>query len=545
MKKSLIYSISVAASLLAMAYGCKSAPVQTAVYEVVPQPQEVVITENAAPFVMDSSTKIVYPEADSTLCRYAGFLSDYMRQMAGLNLDVTTKRPGSNYIELKATLGDENQEAYRIDVDGDRIVVDGATSAGVFYGVQTLRKSVPHQLAGNVEFPAAVITDEPRFAYRGALLDVSRHFFPADSIKRFIDILALHNINNMHWHISDDQGWRIEIKKRPLLTELGSKRDSTMVGKDFSLYDGQAYGPYFYTQEEARDIVRYAADRNINIVPEIDMPGHMQGALKAYPYLGCTGGPYEVWGEWGVSEDVLCAGNDSTYRFIEDVLDEITEIFPSEIVHIGGDECPKVSWEKCAKCQAQIRRLGLKGDKEHSKEERLQSHFVSHAVDYLAGKGRKALGWDEILEGGLADGAMVMSWRGEEGGIAASKLGHDVIMTPNTYLYFDYYQTENRDSVPLAIGGYVPLSKVYGYEPVPASLTEDEAKHIKGVQANLWTEYIPYFWQVEYMEMPRMSALSEIQWSSAPKDYDGFLQRLQQMKNHYKANGYHFAPIEE
>lgn len=542
MKKLLILPLGI--SIGAMIAGCESKSVQTADYGVVPLPREIVAKNGTKGFVMDSSTKIVYPVKDSTLRRYAEFLSEYVREMTGLNLKVTDKKPSSNYVELMATLDNSNPEGYKIDIDGNKVVINGSTQAGVFYGIQTLRKSIPEQIAGNVEFPSASISDEPRFPYRGAHLDVSRHFFPVDSVKRFIDMLALHNINNFHWHISDDQGWRIEIKRRPLLTELGSMRDSTVVGRNFSKYDGKPYGG-FYTQDEAREIVKYASYRNINVIPEIDMPGHMQGSLKAYPNLGCTGGPYEVWGCWGISDEVLCAGNDSTYAFIDDVLEEITQIFPSEIIHIGGDECPKDSWQKCAKCQAKIAELGFKTDADHTKEERLQSHFMSHAVDFLTKKGRTALGWDEILEGGIADGAMVMSWRGEEGGITASKMGHDVVMVPTSHLYFDYYQTENQDSVPLAIGGYVPLSKVYGYNPVPEELTADEAKHIKGVQANLWTEYIPNYWQVEYMELPRMSALSEVQWTSVPKDWEGFLKRLEKMKNHYKAQGYHYSPTIE
>lgn len=542
MKTPYIFSIGFA--LNALLTGCGSKPAQTADFRVIPLPMEITAKESTPGFVMNSSTRIFYPSDDSTLCRYANFLSEYVTQMTGLHLTVTASKPSSNYVELQSSLDNTNPEAYTLEVDADRILINGSTPAGVFYGIQTLRKSIPAQLDGNVEFPAVSVTDEPRFAYRGAHLDVSRHFFPVDSVKRFVDMLAMHNINNFHWHLTDDQGWRIEIKSRPLLSELGSVRDSTVVGNNFSIYDGKPYGGH-YTQEEAREIVRYAAERNINVIPEIDMPGHMQGALKAYPYLGCTGGPYEVWGCWGVSEEVLCTGNDSTYRFIDDVLGEITEIFPSEIIHIGGDECPKTSWEKCGKCQAKISQLGLKTDSRHTKEERLQSHVISHAANFLASKGRKAMGWDEILEGGLAEGAMVMSWRGEEGGIAAAKMGHDVVMVPTSHFYFDYYQTENRDSVPLAIGGYVPLSKVYGYEPIPAGLTESETRHIKGVQANLWTEYIPDYWQVEYMELPRMSALSEVQWSSAPKDYGGFLERLSRMKRHYAANGYHFAPTEE
>lgn len=393
----------------------------------------------------------------------------------------------------------------------------------------------------DIALPAVEINDYPRFAYRGAMLDVSRHFFPVDSVKRFIDMLALHNINRFHWHLSDDQGWRIEIKSRPELTEVGSQRTETVIGHNTGEYDGKPYGGFF-TQEEAKEIVAYAADRHITVIPEIDMPGHMMGALRAYPELGCTGGPYEVWRQWGVSEEVLCAGNDETLKFLDDVLGEIVEIFPSEYIHVGGDECPKVRWQKCPKCQARIKALGIKGDKKHSAEEYLQSFIINHAEKFLNGKGRQIIGWDEILEGGLAPNSTVMSWRGETGGIEAAKQNHDVIMSPNTYLYFDYYQTKDIENEPMGIGGYLPIDWVYSYEPMPASLTPEEQKHIIGVQANLWTEYIPTFSQIEYMELPRMAALSEIQWTnSEKKNYDDFLKRLPQMVDIYNVYKYNYA----
>ena len=420
------------------------------------------------------------------------------------------------------------------------MVISGPTEAGVFYGIQTLRKSIPVVQGMDIALPAVEISDYPRFSYRGAHLDVSRHFFPVDSVKRFIDMLALHNINRFHWHISDDQGWRIEIKSRPELTEIGSKRTETVIGHNTGKYDGQPYGG-FYTQEEAKEIVAYAADRHITVIPEIDMPGHMQAALTAYPELGCTGGPYEVWKIWGISDDVLCAGNDETLKFIDDVLGEIIEIFPSEYIHVGGDECPKVRWKTCPKCQARIKALGIKGDKKHSAEAYLQSFIITHAEKFLNGKGRQIIGWDEILEGGLAPNSTVMSWRGESGGIEAAKQHHDVIMSPNTYLYFDYYQSKDVENEPEAIGGYLPIERVYSYEPMPKSLTPEEQKYIKGVQANLWTEYIPTFSQVEYMELPRMAALAEVQWTNAPKDFKAFLPRLVRMTELYDRLGYNYA----
>ncbi len=528
------------AALCIIAAACSHRGQQVANYDVIPLPQTVNINQSAKPFQLTASTQIAYPAGNEGLQRDAQFLAEYLKQVTGHELKVTDAAPAADVINLRADLGGENPEAYEITVSEQSIDINGATDAGTFYGVQTIRKSIPEATPSNVEFPAATIADAPRFSYRGAHFDVSRHFFPVDSVKAFIDMLALHNINTMHWHLTDDQGWRIEIKSLPELTELGSKRDGTVIGHNSGVYDSIPYGG-FYTQDEARDIVKYAADRHITVIPEIDLPGHMLGALKAYPNLGCTGGPYEVWQIWGVSEDVLCAGNDSTYKFIDTVLGEITELFPSEYIHVGGDECPKTRWAECAKCQAKIKELGLKSDAKHTKEEKLQSHVIHHASDFLASKGRKMIGWDETLEGGLAPGAIVMSWRGEAGGIEAAKLGHDVIMTPNSYLYFDYYQTLDREKEPDAIGGYLPVERVYSYEPIPADLTAEEAKHIIGVQANLWTEYIPTFAQAQYMELPRMAALADVQWSSAPKDYKKFAARVPQLINHYKANGYNYA----
>ncbi len=526
-------------ALCLVAAACSS-HVQHADYNVIPLPQSITLDESAPAFKLTASTQIAYPEGNEELQRDAEFLAQYLKQMTGLDLKLTTAAPEKDAIVLSADLQSDNAEAYELTVNADRITINGATDAGTFYGVQTLRKSIPESKSSTVDFPAVAIADAPRFSYRGAHFDVSRHFFPVDSVKSFIDMLALHIINTLLWHLTDDQGWRIEIKSRPLLTEVGSKRAGTVIGHNSGVYDSIPYGG-FYTQDEAREIVDYAAKQHITVIPEIDLPGHMLGALTAYPELGCTGGPYEVWQIWGVSEDVLCASNDSTYKFIDDVLGEITEIFPSEYIHVGGDECPKTRWAECPKCQAKIKELGIKADAKHTKEEKLQSHVIHHASDFLASKGRKMIGWDETLEGGLAPGAVVMSWRGEEGGIEAAKQGHDVIMTPNTYLYFDYYQTLDREKEPDAIGGYLPVERVYSYEPMPESLTEEEGKHIIGVQANLWTEYIPTFAQAQYMELPRMAALADVQWSNAPKDYKKFAARVPQMINHYKANGYNYA----
>lgn len=396
-------------------------------------------------------------------------------------------------------------------------------------------------LNADIALPPVEINDAPRFGYRGAHFDISRHFFTIDEVKTYIDMMTLHNMNRLHWHITDDQGWRLEIKKYPKLTEVGSKRSETVIGRNSGEYDGKPYGG-FITQEQAKEIVDYAAERYVTVIPEIDLPGHMLAALTAYPELGCTGGPYEVWRIWGVSEDVLCAGNDKVLKFLEDVYSELIEIFPSEYIHVGGDECPKTRWEKCPKCQARIKALGLKSDKNHSKEERLQSFVINHIEKFLNEHGRQIIGWDEILEGGLAPNATVMSWRGERGGIEAAKQKHDVIMTPNTYLYFDYYQAKDTENEPFGIGGYLPIERVYSYEPMPASLTPEEQKYIKGVQANLWTEYIATFPHAQYMVLPRWAALSEVQWSAqGKKDYAHFLARLPRLISWYEASGYNYA----
>lgn len=517
-----------------------SAEMKEANYQVVPLPQEIVMTEQAVPFVLSGSTKIMFPEGNEKMQKNAELLASYIKDLTGKALVVEAGTEGKGIL-LQLSEGTGNPEGYQLKVTNDQVLISGPTEAGVFYGIQTLRKSIPVVQGANVALPAVEINDYPRFAYRGAHLDVSRHFFPLDSVKRFIDMLALHNINRFHWHLSDDQGWRIEIKCRPALTEVGSKRSETVIGHNSGEYDGKPYGG-FYTQEEAKELVAYAADRHITVIPEIDLPGHMQAAVTAYPNLGCTGGPYEVWKIWGVSEDVLCAGNDETLQFIDDVLGEIIQIFPSEYIHVGGDECPKVRWAHCPKCQARIKALGLKSDKEHTAEERLQSFIINHAETFLNGHGRQIIGWDEILEGGLAPNATVMSWRGEGGGIEAARQKHDVIMSPNTYLYFDYYQSKDVEQEPEAIGGYLPVERVYSYEPMPSSLTPEEQSYIKGVQANLWTEYIPTFSQVEYMELPRMAALCEVQWTNPDqKNYSDFLQRLPRLVKTYEVYNYNYA----
>ena len=529
-------------ALAAMAFLLPStAAGQTADFNIIPRPQQVNVS-NDAPFTLSAKTVISLGTNSQDMKRNANMLASYIEQATGIRPAVGKSKNGTAIVlTIDKTIA--NAEGYKLDADAKQIRIAGASAAGVFYGIQTLRKSLPlvNGKASKVSIPAVHIADAPRFAYRGTHLDVSRHFVTADSVRQFIDMLALHNINRFHWHLTDDQGWRIEIKKYPLLTQIGSKRAQTVIGHNSGKYDGKPYSG-FYTQKQIRDIVKYAADRYITIVPEIDLPGHMQAALAAYPDMGCTGGPYEVWQKWGVSDNVLCAGNNKTLTFIDNVLKEITKLFPSKYIHVGGDECPKTQWQKCPKCQARIKALNLEAKDGHSAEERLQSYIITHASNYLKSLGRNTIGWDEILEGGLAEGATVMSWRGESGGIAAAKQHHDVVMTPNSYLYFDYYQSLDKANEPLAIGGYLPLETVYSYEPMPKELTADEARHIIGVQANIWTEYMPTFKQMQYMALPRLAALSEVQWSQpALKDYNSFTNRLTEFTHLYDRLGYNYA----
>ncbi len=526
-------------AIAGLATSCHSV-LQEANYQIIPLPQEIVAVQDA-PFTLTSSVKILYPEGNEQMQRNAQFLADYLKTATGKTFTTATGTAGDQTIVLSLGLEAENPEAYRLKVAKNGVTITAPTEAGVFYGIQSLRKSLPVALNAEISLPAVEINDYPRFGYRGAHFDVARHFFSVEEVKTYIDMMALHNMNRLHWHLSEDQGWRIEIKGYPKLTEIGSQRKETVIGRNSGKYDGKPYGG-FYTQEEAKDIVAYAAERYVTVIPEIDLPGHMQAALAAYPELGCTGGPYEVWPMWGVSDNVLCAGEDATLRFIDGVLTEIMEIFPSKLIHVGGDECPKTKWETCPKCQARIKQLGLTSDGKHTKEEKLQSFIINHAEKFLNDHGRQIIGWDEILEGGLAPNATVMSWRGEVGGIEAAKQKHDVIMTPNTYLYFDYYQSQDIANEPFAIGGYLPVDRVYSYEPLPAELTPAEQKYIIGVQANLWTEYIPTFSHAQYMVLPRWAALSEVQWTMPEKkNYTDFLIRLPRLINWYEAEGYNYA----
>lgn len=529
----------------ALALACTSCnKEQEANYQVIPLPQEVSLTQEK-PFWLDGDVLIAYPENNALLQRNAEFLSEYIRQStdyAPKTKAIAAGEQVTNAITLGLDPGIANKEGYVLTTTPEGISINGQTENGVFYGIQTLRKSIPAEAKGaTILIPAGEIKDEPRFPYRGMHLDVGRHFFPIEFIKKYIDLLALHNMNTFHWHLTEDQGWRIEIKKYPKLTEIGSQRSRTVIGKNTQEYDNTPYGG-FYTQEEAKEIVKYAQERYITVIPEVDLPGHMLAALAAYPELGCTGGPYEVCPRWGVFEDVLCIGNDKTMQFLEDVMSEIIEIFPSEYVHIGGDEAPRDRWKECPKCQARIKAEGLKADKNHTAEDRLQSYCMTRIEKFLNSKGRRIIGWDEILEGDVAPNATVMSWRGMEGGIEAAQLGHDVIMTPTSFCYFDYYQTADTQDEPLGIGGYVPIEKVYSLEPVPAALTKEQSKHILGAQANLWTEYIASTEHVEYMILPRMAALAEVQWTQPEKkDFKDFTTRLARLMKFYQRDGFNYA----
>ncbi len=495
-------------------------------YDVVPLPQRVELQKGAS-FILNEKVQIL---ADEHLQNEAIFLQTYLKELTGLLLTISQKRERKiAYIEL-AESGEMDSEGYMLTVSKKGISVVGGSGAGVFYGIQTLRKSVLDDENVSVwEFPAVIIADAPRFSWRGMHLDCSRHFFSVTFVKKYIDLLAMHNMNVFHWHLSDDQGWRIEIKRRPRLTTVGAQRSGTVIGTNSDLDDHIPYGGY-YTQEEARDIVAYAKARHITVVPEIDMPGHMLAALACYPELGCTGGPYQVGHYWGVYKDVLCAGNEQVYQFVADVLTELIDIFPSEVIHIGGDETPTERWETCGKCQS----LGL--PKEH-----IQAYFTRRVYEFLEAHHRRALGWDEILEG-CPQNAMIMSWRGTEPGAKAASIGHDVVMAPTSHCYFDYQQTEDTQFEPSRCGGLIPVEKVYHLQPVPDALSAESQSHILGVQANLWTEYVTSEDLAEYQALPRMSALAEVQWTQPDrKDYQDFLKRLTRLTVLFDNRGYVYA----
>lgn len=523
-------------SFLLLFISCSQTKTVEADYLVVPQPKEINLLSGN--FVLNSSTQIAYPENNEKLKKQAELLSEYINHIVGYRLAITTDNTNSNIIRLETGYSNDNNEAYKLAVSDSQITINGATEAGTFYGIQTLRKSIPADASGNIILGGAEITDYPAYKHRGASLDVSRHFFSADFVKKYIDVLAMCNMNIFHWHLTDDQGWRIEIKKHPKLIEIGSQREKTVIGRHTNTFDNKPHGGY-YTQEEIKDIVKYAEDRYITIIPEIDIPGHTLSVLASYPELGCTGGPYKVGCEWGIYEDVLCAGNEEAFSLLNDVFDEVIALFPSKYIHIGGDECLKNRWMACPKCQARIKQLGLKGSDGHTVGEELQSYFIARIEKMINEKGKSIIGWDEILEGGIAPNATIMSWRGTEGGIYAANKGHDVIMTPEQYVYLDYYQSPDVDNEPFTYGWLTELKRVYSFNPMPDNMDADKRKHILGAQANIWAEYMPESKNVEYMLLPRMCALAETVWTNPEtKDYNGFVSRLYKLSKHFDKLGY-------
>lgn len=485
---------------------------------IIPRPNaELFLTSNK---LILNKFHVIY---DAEFKKEANFLIQYLKQK-NIEQEINNDEILATIIYLNKKGTSQNDEAYKLTVDKS-IEISSTTSAGIFYGIQSLIQLIGTQKK-QIELYSVLITDAPRFKWRGMHLDCSRHFFPVSFVKKYIDMLALHKMNTFHWHLTDDQGWRIEIKKYPLLTEIGSKRHETIVDKNFEPYigDNKEYEG-FYTQDDIKDIVKYAEERHITIVPEIEMPGHAVAALTAYPQFSCNRTPLDVYTKWGVSDDVFCV-KDSTFHFIYDILNEVMDLFPSKYIHIGGDEVPKTRWKVCKNCQSVIKQNQLKDEHE------LQSFFIKKIDSFVTSKGRNIIGWDEILEGGLAPNAAVMSWRGEEGGIEAAKQKHNVVMTPGSHCYFDHYQG-NKKTEPLAIGGYTTLEKVYSYNPIPATLSKEDEQYILGAQGNLWTEYIPTPDHAMYMALPRLCALSEVLWTSnfKPKNYEYFVKRL---VNHFK-----------
>ncbi len=514
---------------------------------VVPQPVKAYNRDGQ--FELKADTRIYFPQGKSDWETAAQYFMQVAQSSTGFQMvaqpyKTAITQPRDNGIYLIPDNGIEQEEGYRLNVFPGYVTINARTAVGAFYGIQSLVQMFPPEFSSPTPVTGMVwkalgcdITDYPRFPYRGMHLDVGRHFFPVEFVKRYIDLLAQYKYNRFHWHLTEDQGWRIEIKKYPKLQTVAACRKETLVGHASEFpkkYDGKEYCGY-YTQEEVKEIVDYANKRFVTIIPEIEMPGHSQAALAAYPELGCTGGPYETAKEWGVFKDVYCAGNEQTFAFISDVLDEVCALFPGQYIHIGGDECPKDAWKACPKCQKRMQDEGLKDEGE------LQSYFIRRAEQILAKKGKKLIGWDEILEGGLAPTATVMSWRGTEGGIAAAKAGHDVIMTPSGYCYFDHYQGDPSNE-PLAIGGFTTIERVYSFEPVPAELSEAEARFILGAQGNVWTEYMETPDYVEYMTYPRACALSEVLWTPAnKKNWPNFAMRLKGQFERLEAMGVNFS----
>lgn len=492
---------------------------------IIPRPARVV--SETGSFHVAPGTVVLVDARDTSFGHVAGMLAGLLRHNSGWEFPVRSGPTRDGAITFRYSDDVTHAEGYRLTVTAQQVVIEAQTGTGAFYGMQTLRQLLPAEIEGDIRkiadwsVPSAMIEDAPRYPYRGMHLDVCRHFFPVEFVKRYIDLLAMHKMNRFHWHLTDDQGWRIQIKRYPKLTEVGGWRNGTLIGHYGDVphrFDTTRYGGT-YTQDEIREVVRYAQERFVTIVPEIEMPGHALAALSAYPELSCMGGPFESAQLWGVFDDIFCT-KDSVFTFLEGVLSEVIDLFPGTTIHIGGDEAPKTRWAACPHCTATKLREGLKDDHE------LQSYFVRRIGQFLSSRGRRLIGWDEILEGGLAPDATVMSWRGTQGGIDAARLRHDVIMTPGSHCYFDYYQSRSPQE-PVAIGGFTTLEKVYAYEPTPPELTAEEATHILGAQGNVWTEYIADGRHVEYMAYPRAIALAEVLWSRADqRDFNDFADRL-------------------
>lgn len=513
-------------------------------YNVIPQVQNLSVKDGDV-YVFDSSRKLVYDNQDSR--RSLELFAQDLEELVGIRPSVAagTSEDAKDNVYFTLGLQDGRKEAYSINVSSDGILVRAVSPEGIYRATRTLLKSVGTEKTSSVEFPSAEVSDWPRFGYRGLMLDVSRHFSDVEMVKRTIDMLALHQLNIFHWHLTDDQGWRIEIKSHPELTEVGAWRDDTVVGRylggtDYPT-DGKRHGG-FYTQEQIREIVAYAKERYIEIIPEIDLPGHTSAVLAAYPQLGCEDKEYKVANRWGVIRDVLCAGNPASLDLFKDIMDEVCDLFPGKYIHLGGDECVKDRWKACPKCQKKIRELGLKDGSRYSKEDYLQSWFMGEVASYVQSKGKRVIGWDEILEGVPMDDSVIMSWRGTEGGITAARMGHDVVMTPTSDMYFDQSQTLASQLEGIPVGGFINVMKVYSYEPLPASLTPEQQKHILGCQANVWCEYMPEERIRQYQMLPRLAALSEVQWTMPErKNYKDFLKRLPKMLSIYDHYGYNYA----
>lgn len=509
---------------------------------ILPKPTNIEMGNVNSSFSLNTNTRIVCRFEDKNIKFAINEINRIGEELFGRKLKKSSKVHGDNNIIIKHD-SSLKEEGYTLEITPENIIINAGSAAGVFYAAQTLKQIIPVQAfetpidLEKVLLPTLKITDTPHFAYRGFMLDCSRHFWDVKTVKEVIDILAMHKMNRFHWHLTEDQGWRIEIKKYPLLTGIGSLREQTTTGHNVGL-DGIPYGGY-YTQKDIKEIVKYAQERFITIIPEIEIPGHSLGALSAYPWLGCRGeeGNYKTWSYWGVSPQIACAGKESTFKFWEDVLEEVMELFPGEYIHIGGDEAPRDEWKVCPLCQKRIEEHGLKN------EAGLQSYVTSRIEQYLNKHGRKLIGWDEILEGGVSQNATIMSWRGADGGIAAAKKGNYAIMTPNNHCYLDYYQTTDRKDELDAIGGYVPLRKSYALNPYD-KLSPEEQKYILGVQGNLWTEYIPTPMQLQYKMLPRLGAIAEIGWSNPSpdsKDTEEFIDRSKELARYYYVFGWNFA----